>query len=112
MYEKKKKLILYGAASLGFGVMTLNYTGVSEQVLGSGVYPMIQPLLLKFQTAVMNCDEVALIFSGLSETYNALISAAGTIVYGKKMFYHMKKDTVGEDSLDTGYHEIIKKIGV
>ena len=93
--------------------MSLNYFGVIPAFAGPELYSLIRPVIPSFETAIMNIDEAMLIVDGMGDIYKAMISVAGSAVYGKKMVRHMKekKDTEDISGIDTNYYNVIRMIG-
>ena len=65
-----------------------------------------------FEVFMMNIDEIFLILSGMENVYKAIISIAGTIVYGKKMVVHRRKIRDKDDisEIERNYCSVIKRM--
>ena len=109
---ERKKHLIYGGICGGFCLMSLNYFGVIPVFAGPELYSMIKPVIPSFETAIMNIDEAMLIVDGMGDIYKAMISVAGSAVYGKKMINHHKKKKDKEDisGIDTKYDNVIRMI--
>ncbi len=106
-----KKHVIYGAICVGFLFMFLNYTGILS-VFCRDLYFILGPVMPVFEVFMMNIDEIFLILSGMENVYKAIISIAGTIVYGKKMVVHRRKIRDKDDisEIERNYCSVIKRM--
>jgi len=75
---KEKKPLIYGVASVGFGILSLN---------GIGLLPAV-PYLDK---ALVGFDGIFDIVDGIGSGYKAVAYGSGSIFYGNKMIRYFRK---------------------
>ena len=111
---KDKKDIIYGFICAGFFILSLNYIGILNYLPDAVILYSIKSLMPWIEIIFLNFDKFIMVLFGMENVYKAILSIAGSIVYGKRMISHKNKIKGEKYEQDTtqNYHEVIKTMGV